>query len=47
MIGDITSAAVASVAEQIRPYIRYTLVITVDRACSSVPSISSSRSRRR
>ena len=32
MIVDITSAAVASVAEQIRPYIRRTPVITIDRA---------------
>ena len=31
MILEITSAAVASVAELIRPYIRYTPVITVDR----------------
>ncbi len=31
MIVDITSAAVASVAEQIRPYIRRTPVITIDR----------------
>ena len=32
MIVDITSAAVASVAGQIRPYIRRTPVITIDRA---------------
>jgi threonine dehydratase len=32
MILDITAATVASVAELIRPYIRYTPVITVDRA---------------
>ena len=32
MIADITATAVASVAEQIRPYIRRTPVITVDRA---------------
>jgi len=32
MIADITPAAVASVAEQIRPYIRRTPVITIDRA---------------
>jgi len=32
MIADITPAAVASVAEQIRPYIRRTPVLTIDRA---------------
>ncbi len=32
MILELTSASVASVAELIRPYIRYTPVITVDRA---------------
>lgn len=37
MILDITSAAVASVAELIRPYIRYTPVITIDRASLGLP----------
>ena len=37
MILDITSAAVASVAEQIRPYIRRTPVITIDRASLGLP----------
>lgn len=32
MIADITPAAVAAVAEQIRPYIRRTPVLTIDRA---------------